>query len=434
MSRRRIPIDCRICKHPSGKKIDVQLDLADLAWTWRGARLAREFSPAARDLLEVGRVVHQIERRVPRRITADRIRSIEINMPVRSPRRWTKRAKEALSELLYIQGNADWTFDFRLRSTASALDSPHNASLPDIVVERGAIDGVVLFSAGLDSTSGLASLRQQADHHVLAAYYSGNLDKQQTIASALGFRHLVQTQAPWTRKGEAAVGGQFWYRSLLFLCVGAAVTEAVGAAILYQFENGPLALAVPPEPIYRMTRHAHPLVHRNAEIVFQEVLGAPIEIRNPFLAMTKREEVDLLRQALPDHHVFTTVVTNSETCWYLKSNAIVGDISKIAGMPCGVCIPCLVRRAALGGDEVKTTINFVSGKDPNKNNPIARIHLNACLDFAKRVVDPKYTVAAFLSDLPGTTASAIGTGPGLAPGEVFALYRRYAKELLATFT
>lgn len=434
MSRRQIPIDCRISKRPSGKNIDVQLDLADLSWTWRGPRFARELSPAARDLLEIGRVVHQVERRMPRRITADRIRSVEIQMPVRSPRRWTKKAKEALSELLYIQGNADWAFDFRLRSTTSALDRAHDAPLPDTAVETGAVDGVVLFSAGLDSTSGLASLRQQADRHVLAAYYSGNLDKQQTIASALGYRHLVQTQAPWTHKGEAAVGGQFWYRSFLFLCVGAALAEAAGAAILYQFENGPLALAVPPGPIYRMTRHAHPLVHRNAEIVFQEVLGGPIEIRNPFLAMTKKEEVDLLRQALPDHHVFTTVVTNSETCWYLKSNAIVGGISKVAGMPCGMCIPCLVRRAALGTDEVKTTVNFVSGKDPNRNNVVARIHLNACLDFAKRLIDPKYTLAAFLSELPATTASAIGTGPGLAPDEVFALYRRFAKELLVTFT
>lgn len=434
MSRRSIPVDCHICKRPSGKKIDVELDLADLSWTRRGPVLARELSPAARDLLEVGRTVHQIERRLPRRISGDRVRSIEVYMSVRSPRRWTKRAKEALSELLYIQGNADWTFNFSQRSTASALDRRRDPSPPDAVVEKGEIDGVILFSAGLDSTSGLASLRRKAGRYLLAAYYSGNLDKQQIIASALAYHNLVQIQAPWTARGEAAVGGQFWYRSLLFLCIGAALADSAETSILYQFENGPLALAVPPAPIYRMTRHAHPLVHRNAQILFREVLGNPIEIRNPFITNTKKEAVDLLRQALPDRRTFTTVIANSETCWYLKSNAIVGDISKDAGTPCGVCIPCLIRRAALASDEVKTAINFASSRDPNRNNPVTRVHLNACLDFAKRLTDPKQTMAAFLSELPYATASAIGTGPGLAPDEVFGLYRRYANELRATFT
>jgi 7-cyano-7-deazaguanine synthase in queuosine biosynthesis len=433
MAHRNIPIDCHILKRPSGRQIDLELDLADLAWTWRGAGLERELSPAARDLVEVGRVVHQIERGLSRRITGERVRSIRVEMPVRAPRRWTRKAREALSELLYIQGNADWTFAFSERSTSSTLDAAQNISRPEAAIKKRAIDAVVLFSAGLDSTSGLASLRQQADRHLLAAYYSGNLKKQQKIASALGYRHLVQLQGQWSAKGEAAFGGQFWYRSFLFLCIGAALADTAGAGILYQFENGPLALAVPPAPIYRMTRHAHPSVHRNAQILFEEVLGKPIEIRNPFLTATKKQEIALLRQALTDRKAFSNVVSNSETCWYLKSSAIVGSISKNAGTPCGVCIPCIVRRTALGNDEVETAINLASAKDRYAKNPVARIHLDACLDFAKRLTNSKSNVAAFVSELPLATASVIGTGPGLSPEEVFALYRRFARELLATF-
>lgn len=433
MARRGIPVDCEIIKRPSGRNIDIPLDLADLSWTRHGPALARELSPAARDLVEVGRVVHQIERRLSRRITGDRVRSVKLELSVRNPRRWTRKAREALSELLYVQGNADWTFDFSQRSAESALDAPRDVAPSDAVVKKGAIDGVVLFSAGLDSTSGLALLRPQAERHLLASYYSGNLEKQQAIASTLGYRHLVQIQGQWAAKGEATVGGQFWYRSFLFLCIGAALADTAGTGVLYQFENGPLALAVPPAPIYRMTRHAHPLVHRNAQILFQEVLGKPIEIRNPFLTKTKKEEIDLLLKALPDRGVFAEVVSNSETCWYLKSNAIVGSISKTSGTPCGVCIPCIVRRAALGNDEVKTAVDLASGRDLNRDNPVVRIHLNACLDFARRLTDPKYGAAAFVSELPLATASAIGTGPGLAPEQVFALYQRFARELLATF-
>ena len=103
-------------------------------------------------------------------------------------------------------------------------------------------------------------------------------------------------------------------------------------------------------------------------------------------------------------------------------------------MPCGVCIPCLVRRAALGSDEVQTTVNLASRHDPHNNNPVARVHLDACLDFARRLVDAAYSVEAFMSELPDVTMAALKAVPELAPAKVFELYRLFAREMLATFT
>lgn len=314
----------------------------------------------------------------------------------------------------------------------SALDDARERSPTETAIGRGALDGVVLFSAGLDSTSGIAALREQASRFMLAAYYSGNLRKQQAIAAALGYPYLAQMQAPWARQRES-VGGQFWYRSFLFLCIGASLAEAAGASVLYQFENGPLALAVPPAPIYRMTRHAHPLVHQNAEILFREVLGVPIEIRNPFVTLTKKEALDQLRKAVPDRKTLEAIIANSETCWYLRSNAIVGGIGKAVGMPCGVCIPCLVRRTALGPDEVEMSVDLAPTRGSRSTDPVVRIHLDACLDFAKRLLDSSYGVGAFLSDVPEATTLALGSRPGLAPQVVFELYKRFANELVATF-
>ena len=152
----------------------------------------------------------------PRRIGGDHVRSIAVDMSVRNPRRWTKKAKEALSELLYIQGNVDWTFTLepagRISPRWTHRRPIRHASLLRCR-RRDEIDAVVLFIAGLDSTSGLASLRGRAGRYLLAAYYSGNLEKQRAIASALGYRNLIQIQAPWTSSGETPVGGQFWYRS-----------------------------------------------------------------------------------------------------------------------------------------------------------------------------------------------------------------------------
>jgi len=79
-------------------------------------------------------------------------------------------------------------------------------------------------------------------------------------------------------------------------------------------------------------------------------------------------------------------------------------------------------------------VNLASRHDPHNNNPVARVHLDACLDFARRLVDAAYSVEAFMSELPDVTMAALKAVPELAPAKVFELYRLFAREMLATFT
>ncbi len=422
-------------KQPSGEVHTRKLRLGELRWTWHGPRPPRPLSLAARDLLEVARTVHEIDRRMPRRISADRVRSIELRMSLRAPERWSRPAIAAMIDLLAIMGNVEWSFSFAgRRPGATRLDRLEDAPRGEgSRLDPRRLTCAVLFSGGLDSTSGLATLSANAAKVALVSYYTGNLTSQQEIAKRLGFPHLAQVQASWARDGGAAVGGQFWYRSFLYLAMGAVVADAADISTLTQFENGPLAFAIPPAPIYRMTRHAHPAMHRAAERLFKTVLGREIRIENPFLLSTKREAVAHLRRAVTAPGQFAEIVARTETCWHLKSRRIVGQAAKRVGEPCGACIPCIVRRTALGADDLPAAVEFARGKGRWAANPCVRVHLDACLAFADRLLtrdDP----ATLLAEMPVITERAIADGRAVASfAEVHDLYLRFAKELRETY-
>ena len=93
---------------------------------------------------------------------------------------------------------------------------------------------------------------------MLVSYYSQNRTKQADIATRLGFRGVVQAKSEWrVRDVPGRVGGQFTYRSFLFLSLAAAVADATRASSLLQFENGPLALAWCSRLIYIGSRGMH---------------------------------------------------------------------------------------------------------------------------------------------------------------------------------
>jgi hypothetical protein len=213
------------------------------------------------DLLEIARVVYEFDRRQPKRTTGVRVKQVRVTLPVRVPDRWTTAATDELCALRQVQGNAEWVFDFEKRaagkSRADLLFADRAQTGQKFKTPASAPEAVVLFSGGLDSTSRLATLAGQADKTLLIGYYAQNRMKQLSIARKLGFERLVQIKSDWAFPESAGrIGGQFMYRSFLFLSLAAMLTDATHALSLLQFENGPLALAVQPLDLYPITRHA----------------------------------------------------------------------------------------------------------------------------------------------------------------------------------
>src|SRR3954451_23544809 len=116
MSRRRIPVDLvSAMRLPRDAEKVLKLDLAGLKWRAHGLEGIGPANPAMLDLLEIARVVHEFDRRQPKRTTGVRVRQVRVAMPLRAPGRWTAAAKAELCALLRVLGNAEWIFDFKKR-------------------------------------------------------------------------------------------------------------------------------------------------------------------------------------------------------------------------------------------------------------------------------------------------------------------------------
>ncbi|MGK7057852.1 hypothetical protein AB4853_15420 [Bradyrhizobium sp. 1050_B9_N1_2] len=443
MTKRKLPVDIvATMRLPRDPQKTLKLDLAALTWSAHGLDEIGRANPALLDLLEIARTVHEFDRRQPKRTTGVRVKQVHVTMPLREPARWTSAAKKELNAVLRVQGNAEWIFDFTKRTTGTtSADSVFGGSASEktkpkrTAKERPSIEKVVLFSGGLDSTAGLATLMGQADKTLLVAYYARNRMMQESIAKEMGFRRLFQIGSSWT-VSEAAprIGGQFMYRSFLFLALALLFADSTRARSLFQFENGPLALAVEPLDLYRITRHAHPLVHRHLASLFKTMTGRAINLSNPFLNRTKGEAVELLRNGLGKDQ-FKNVVALTETCWYLNSKTIVaGRPRKKNGEPCGACVPCLVRKAALGADDTAAAVDFSNGGGRVARDPVVRVHFESYSAFAERLLEKGFDVYDFMEAVPAATRIALGDGGEMTPAEALALYRRFAEEWTRTYT
>jgi 7-cyano-7-deazaguanine synthase in queuosine biosynthesis len=444
MSSRKIPVNLvATMRLPRDPAKTFGLDLAGLTWRAYGIEDIGPIDPAVLDLLEIARVVHEFDRRQPKRTTGVRVKQVHVTMSVRALHRWTAAAKAELCALLRIQGNAEWIFELKKRNAGkTSADllfgnrerTHHKSKTAGPTSPAPAIKTIVLFSGGLDSTSGLATLVGQAENTLLVGYYAQNRAKQLRITEQLRFGRFVQVNSKWAgATSMGRIGGQFLYRSFLFLSLAAVFADATRAPSLLQFENGPLALAVPPLDIYRITRHAHPLVQLHFANLFKLITHRDLAVANSFLALTKGEAVAFLRKCLSPVD-FRAVVDDTESCWYLNSRTIVaGPARKKNGQPCGACVPCLVRRAALGTDDTKAAVDFKNRDGRAERDPVVRVHYEAYSGFARRLLDKHYGVHDFMEEVPAATRMALtGTGP-MNTTTAFDLYRRFAREWIKAF-
>lgn len=431
MKREPFVATVKITQSPQPVEREFELDLSKLAWHGSGSLGSAGLNPVSRDLLEIARLVWEVEKNTPKRISSQRTRSVSVILALRAPDKWSADALKVLQDILRLLGNAEWHFSFgqRRAGAKSSLDLMAEASIAD----GGEIDSVALFSGGLDSTSGLAWLQLEQRDVALASFY-GAKAKQVNIRDSFSIKRHFQAMCQWAGS-QTRFGGQFQYRSLLFLSLGAAVAASYDAKTLYQFENGPLAASLPPSPNYRMTRHAHPKLHRLMGDLFAELHGRPLLVSNPFITLTKREAAELLKKAVGTKAALMEVLSRTETCWNLNSRSVVGSITKSIGEACGLCIPCLVRRTAIGKkDPVSHRVDFLDPKDPWYADPAARIHVDAYLAWSRKILSPKYTIDDFAYEMPRVVEEAIDASlDTLSPSAALSLYQRFAHEIVGTF-
>jgi len=374
-----------------------------------------------RDVLTVGFSVFSIERSLSGYSGTNRPSDFEVELELEDPRRWTSAATNALVEILAFQGDARWHWAFAKATRPGSVDSV--ATTPD---ER-TLDCVALFSAGLDSTAGLATLQASAARVQLVSHYSKQKTAQLAIANALGYR--PPTQARIVRSALSTRGRSYLYRSFYFLCLGAVVANSYHVAKITQFENGILAAAIPPAPPYFMTRHAHPTVHHHAEILFGEIFGNDWKIDNPFLPSTKRECVSEMRRIL-GRKLSDELISQTETCWYVNSYQLRANKRKENGVPCGVCIPCIVRRTAL---RVAEGHYDLAKRSVRADTALTR-EFRAYSEFVAWIWKNRKTPNRLWLEIPAYVRQiSAGSPPALTRGQLTSLLVRFAKDFRDTF-
>jgi hypothetical protein len=279
----------------------------------------------------------------------------------------------------------------------------------------------------MDSICGAMTMnsKEEKDKTALVSFYTKQKSLQKGLADELGFINHIQWGKKWRlRTGR---GKSFYYRSFLFLSLAAIVAESWEVKKIIQFENGILASAIPPSPAWRMTRHAHPLVHLEMAKLFHELFGGNWSVTNPFLLKTKREcylaAVKSIGQELADK-----AIKRTETCWFLYSNRTTAGEKK-PSVPCGVCIPCIVRRTAFSKD--KQTWDLT--KDTNKNDDKIGIYFRSYYGFVEQILGTKNSPYEFYRILPSVGRQLIGVTPEMTLINLHALFYKFAEEFMDTY-
>jgi 7-cyano-7-deazaguanine synthase in queuosine biosynthesis len=405
-----------------------------------------EFSlPAARDLLRVGQASFLTDRAYRRGTRlGQRTRDLRVVVPVEEPKRW-KGLADSLNGFVGFVSHDRWQFDFERLPTIKTkrVDRrlPENAC-------------VSLFSGGLDSLCGAAAALNRGDSPIFVTHSPPGSERvAETIqrlsqevganspeARYVGFRFQASDR---TNGGTRSLFPERSRRTrpALFLSLAGAVALECGVRRIYLNENGVLAINLPFQPHLTgslATRHAHPQTLRRFESLLcalWEGQDAP-EVKNPFAAMTKGEQITILGSA-------RDLALETISCEYAGQQiAMLIAWLRDQGKPylnvreCGLCYPCLVRRAAMKFAEVPEKNSHYAfdvrrcfGRSvPYRTYPLYEfLERNAkdLLAFCETIkeMNPSDYVVRYAAQL-----AICGESDPLSHREVFQLYQRFAEQ------
>jgi 7-cyano-7-deazaguanine synthase in queuosine biosynthesis len=381
----------------------------------------RPLSPRALDLIDLSGAIYRLESQIPRRPT-NPVKEWEVVAPVRDVAFWSSAGGTLLAAVLRFLNRAQWTFTFENRARCEKIAY---APSPRAVRE------IVLFSGGMDSACGAGIHPPPRDRVQLVSSYINQRTLQQTLAAELGYQPPTQ----WRLTGRRGKEGMDLIRAFMFISLGAAVAESFGASTVYQYENGVLAMAVPPSGSQVPTRHAHPEFHRRMERLCAAAFGRAIEIRNPFLLLTKREEASEFAKIAGDD-LAESILRRTQTCWRL-SQAHVGGLKKPPFVPCGVCTPCIVRRTARPFEAKKGAWKDWPGYAFDPRKPAVRNHkIGTSFRAYLELVGTALTAPGdreMIEDLAPEARALIDGEAGPRADQAAQLLRRFAHEFCEAF-
>lgn len=353
--------DAALLKWPRGKGTTDTV-VSDIG-AWLGA-----FGPLPRQAIDLVRLSSAA-------YMADRLsrrgdgfsRSISLHVRVVSHADWLDVVTHVCDLLHWLTGDR-WSVEL----------SDDGQEMPEIeALAEPNISTVALLSGGLDSFCG--AMLAGTEERIFVGHWDNPLVKGAQNAVGTWLSKSLGQDIPYAqirivqaqKKREASSRS----RALLFMALGVALASARGAASLEVPENGFTSLNPPfgPERGGALsTRSTHPWT------IFQfnkilEKLGLEAKVEVPFTGLTKGQLVGLARERVVED--FEKGVALTLSCAKLDGRVYKG------GNPnyhCGLCYPCIVRRAAINSAGLKDETAYLS--DVLTAAPLAKLLHNRRLD------------------------------------------------------
>ncbi len=352
-------------------------------------------NPVILEFLFLASVVYGVDKLVSRKETDDLwTRTLELSLPVSDPEKWSTVTDNLETCLSFLTGDV-WKIRFTERE--HELYRPKQRKRPRRnVPSRAHGDTVCLFSGGLDSLIGAIDYLESnpSENLFLVGHRdgAGPMSDQNRLFEILKTHYQSRVDLLQVRAGQKFLRNDLEKRpirentlrsrSFLFIALGMYVAHSIGNQIpLLMPENGAIALNVPLTSSRRgscSTRTAHPFFLDKLREIFCK-LGIENPLCNPLQLKTKGECVeecqnrDLIYVTAPES--VSCAKRGHKSKWY-----------NLTARECGMCIPCIYRRASLH------KIGLDTGEDYGRD--ICKGEVN--LDFDKRLADDFRALVSFL--------------------------------------
>jgi len=199
-------------------------------------------------------------------------------------------------------------------------------------------DCICLLSGGMDSLVGAIDLHEEGRNPLFVSQtVRGDAEHQREYAMQFGINNLCQWSNNIKKKGESEISTRA--RSMAFFAFALLAScgidcNAQGRKELFVPENGYISLNMPLDPLRTgslSTKTTHPVYMKAMQEIWNDV-GINIDFVLPYKYKTKGEVLmDCKNQDLMKKLIF-----GSTSCGKYQRKL----------QHCGVCVPCLVRRAA----------------------------------------------------------------------------------------
>lgn len=283
----------------------------------------------ALDFTIIAMAVVAADKAVLRRSSADGwTRKIELCIYLHDAAKWRKEKRKLEDMLRFLSGDF-WKLNIN--------DLPESL-VPQKKFDLRKQDCICLLSGGMDSLVGAIDLHEEGRNPLFVSQIvRGDADHQREYAMQFGTDNLCQWSNNVKKKGESEISTRA--RSIIFFAFALLASCGIdcngqGRKELFVPENGFISLNLPLDPLRvgsLSTKTTHPIYIEALQEIWNDV-GIDVDFVLPYKYKTKGEVL----MECKNQELMKKLIFGSTSCGKYQRKL----------QHCGVCVPCLVRRAA----------------------------------------------------------------------------------------